>query len=114
MKKMISLIFVLLLVVTGCGEKENIQENENTNVNNGEDVKNIYKSVKTGIENKYTYTYADEATCVKEGNNDHFELIDNGIDVMMYGCEEIEDSNGNRLWGVIFYNCPDEECVFYY
>lgn len=76
--------------------------------------KNIYKSVKTGKENKYSYTYSTKDVCLKQGNNDHFELIDKGIDVMVYDCEEIVDSTGKHLWGLIFYNCADEKCIFYY
>ena len=76
--------------------------------------KNMYTSVKTGIKNKYSFVYPDHDTCVKQGNEDYFTLFDQGIDVMLYDCEEVIDSNDHHYYGLFYYHCPDEKCVFYY
>lgn len=75
--------------------------------------KNMYKSVKSGKINKYTYTYADEATCKKRGD-DHFDEINPTHPYVVFGCEEVKDENGKSLWGVFYYKTADEKSIFYY
>lgn len=74
----------------------------------------IYKSVKTGIEHKYSYIYNDEATCRKRADADAFNTVNKVHPYVVFGCEEVQAKNGNKYWGAFFYEQADEDSIFYY
>lgn len=74
----------------------------------------IYKSVKTGIEHKYSYIYNDEATCRKRADADAFDTVNKIRPYVVFGCEEVQAKNGNKYWGAFFYEQADEDSIFYY
>lgn len=74
----------------------------------------IYKSVKAGIEHKYTYIYNDEATCKKRADDDAFNTVNKVHPYVVFGCEEVQAKNGNKYWGAFFYEQADENSIFYY
>lgn len=144
MKKILYLLMILLVLVSGCGKKvDDKEKNTTTSTTTASTTttsatsttkkttttssttkktttatkakeKNVYKSVKTGKEHKYTFVYSDETTCGKRGDADAFDIVNPVHPYVVFGCEEIEDSNGNRLWGVYFYEQADENSIFYY
>lgn len=78
------------------------------------EAKKVYKSVKTGKEHKYSFVYNDKATCIKKGDGDAFDIVNPKHPYAVFDCEEIEDANGKRLWGVVFYAQADDASIFYY
>lgn len=74
----------------------------------------IYKSVKTGVEHKYSYIYNDEATCRKRADDDAFNTVNKIRPYVVFGCEEVQAKNGNKYWGAFFYEQTDEDSIFYY
>lgn len=136
MKKILLLLIISLVFITGC-EKEtednlskndtNVTENKTNDKNenkteskpeNTEDKEpslgeNMYIKVSDGKIHKYTYTYKEEATCNKNGD-EHFDEVNPTHPYVIYGCDKIKDAKGNILWGVYFYSAPDENSIFYY
>lgn len=74
----------------------------------------IYKSVKTGVEHKYSYIYNDEATCKKRADDDAFNTVNKIRPYVVFGCEEVQAKNGKKYWGAFFYEQADEDSIFYY
>lgn len=74
----------------------------------------IYKSVKTGVEHKYSYIYNDEATCRKRADDDAFNTVNKVHPYVVFGCEEVQAKNGKKYWGAFFYEQADEDSIFYY
>lgn len=74
--------------------------------------KNMYISVKDGKVHKYTYTYKDKTACNKNGD-EHFDVVNPTHPYVAFGCDEVNDSNGNTLWGVFFYKEADDASIFY-
>lgn len=75
--------------------------------------KNMYIRVKDGKTHKYTYTYKDKTACNKNGD-EHFDVVNPTHPYVAFGCDEVKDSNGNTLWGVVFYKESDDASIFYY
>lgn len=75
---------------------------------------NEYYSVKTGKVHKYTFTYPDEATCVKKGDGEPYDVVYPIKPYVVFGCEQVKDANGNILWGEYFYSSTDESSIFYW
>lgn len=147
MKKILILLIISLVFITGCGKetKDDLSKNdtkvtENNTVNNTNNTnnknenkteekneskpentekkepslgENMYIKVSDGKIHKYTYTYKEEATCNKQGD-EHFDEVNPTHPYVIYGCDKIKDAKGNILWGVYFYSAPDENSIFYY
>lgn len=140
MKKILLLLIISLVFITGC-EKEtednlskndtNVTENKTNDKNDNKTEEktenkpentenkepslgeNMYIKVSDGKIHKYTYTYKEEATCNKNGD-EHFDEVNPTHPYVIYGCDKIKDAKGNILWGVYFYSAPDENSIFYY
>ncbi len=76
--------------------------------------KNEYISLKDNKVHKYTFTYPDEATCVKYGDNEPYDVVYPVKPYMVFGCEKVKDANGNILWGEYFMASTDASSKFYY
>jgi len=108
MKKVLLILVMSFLLISGCEKKE---EQENSKVTLGE---NEYISLKDNQVHKYTFTYPDEETCVKNGDNEPYEVVYPVKPYVVFGCEEIKDAEGNILWGEYFHERADGESIFYY
>lgn len=84
------------------GESTNKKENSNTNTTPTEPAKTCTAKK---FNKKYTYVYADEKTCMHEGNNVFYEVTDNNKvsdEIFTFSCEKIVDDCGNTYYGVYF------------
>lgn len=125
MKKCLIILFVILILGTGCEKKEDKSTNKNENkqqessnidskdstVTLGE---NEYISLKDNKVHKYTFTYPDEATCIKNGDGVPYDVVYPVKPYALFGCEEVKDANGNILWGEYFHEYAEENSIFYY
>lgn len=116
MKKSVIVLLIMLILVTGCGKKEEKNGPSPAKEDNKTVIlkENEYISLKDNQVHKYTFTYPDEETCVKLGDNEPYEVVYPVKPYAVFGCEEIKDANGNILWGEFFYEYADKESIFYY
>lgn len=131
MRKKILIIGAILILITGCNKDNIEQPNDNIsndvkeiNDNNETDTKgdvtkitlgeNEYIRIEDNSVHKYTFTYPDKDTCVKNGDNEPYEILYPIRPYVTFGCEEIKDAEGNILWGEFFYEEAGEEYIFYY
>lgn len=128
------LLLIIPILLSGCQKKDNSSDENKTTTTtsttststtttakptrNMSTIKaednHVYKSVKAGIEHKYTYIYNDEATCKKRADDDAFNTVNKVHPYVVFGCEEVQAKNGNKYWGAFFYEQADENSIFYY
>ena len=129
MKRNIFIIVLICILLTGCENNSSKEQNPTTTTSSTttttisttttketttKKTTTTKKCKSKKFTNKYTYVYKDEKTCKSEGNSVFNNLYDQGVDVMVFDCEKIVDECGTTYYGLVFYNCPDDKCKFYY
>lgn len=77
--------------------------------------KNEYIRVQDGSVHKYSYVYPDRATCRSKCEADHWDAYDNsGVEIVVFDCEQVKDSNGTVYWGMYYYTDTNENARFYW
>lgn len=142
MKKSIILLMVVSLLLVGCGKQSDEKKEKTTSqvTTTTESTtttttsttttkkkttkatttakklgKNEYISTVDGKVHKYSFVYADKATCEDKARGDvPYDTVFPVKPYAVLGCEEAKDLSGKSFWGIIFYEQAGKEYKFYY
>lgn len=132
MKKNVLIILVVMVLLVGCGKKEDIEsapsiDPSSTTTTSTTTATETTTKVKTTLEKKttksttkkstikkttsctkvfskkYSVVTKDKESCQKQGNLKFLELSDNGEGVFAYECEEIKDACGDVYYGAFYW-----------
>lgn len=114
MKKILSILLVMTLILTGCDstkEEEIASNNDLSSLKEESKTEETSKTTESVVpactakkfSKTYSYVYTTKQECVSKGNDAFMEVYDNIDDsIFTYGCEEIVDDCGTTWYGVYF------------
>ncbi len=98
MKKVICLLFISIVLFSGCAKKDS--EVQNDTITKQEEKTTSCTKV---FKNKYSVATKGKTACMKEGNLKFLDLSDAGEDIFAYDCEEIKDNWGHTYFGAFYW-----------